>query len=757
MMSSNGVQETGMRRSSTGLSNGLSPDFEILSHPPSSTGSQPPVSLSQINPLGMSQTPSSLTDVTLEQALMRVHDLSRENSDLRDYLKDNNEMMKKQYEALAEWKKKVHDANVANRDKFDQTKALILGLILGLRKDNEELLEKVRELETSKEEKMTELLGKIHALESARLKSEQLATQVCSKAEEQGMSMDDLDLTLNETVVVSVSAETEERISQLENELEEKNGEMKRLTEEKNKLSSQVGQFRDSADQLLKDLECQQKLKEDLQRENQELLEKNLDLNLQLQSLLSDTRISLQLVEKAGFSSKSQSGMSDVVGMSVTETQEVARLLEQLQKNEQKFKTEMATMRSHVQGEKNKSQQLQARLTENSQRISAMIQQHEQEVAVLRKEHEQKLMELARQQDTEREQQLQSATYDTDVQSLRSQVLTLISEVHETQTKLSAATDAHENKDRRMKDLEERNKRYQMDLNQNRHEMQALIHSLQQRCGLSEHAHAQERQSHEVTKHNMSELRTSFEQLVNDYKELLDTFDQYKLQQERQTPGSIPQNQRAMLEQINHLTAQVMAAEEAITIRDEQIQSLKTDLASKKREYEDMAAVFKAQADVYKADFDAERSAREQQVSDKERILTEMGDLQVQNQQLIDDLEAYSRRQMSEMQRRVAPSPHSYLQCVSPGGPYGPLQPTFNYQGGMPDNQPLPDLSYPDTVNLNQQPNQGPPQMDPGQIEEEEAPLVCPQCNLTCPDMDTLQIHVIECLDQDDQRRANRQ
>ncbi|XP_067683522.1 optineurin-like [Haliotis asinina] len=753
-MSRNGVQETGgMSRSSTGLSNGHSPDFEILSHPHSSTGSQPPVSLSQINPLAMSQTPSSLTDVTLEQALMRVHDLSRENSDLRDYLKDNNEMMKKQYEALAEWKKKVHDANVANRDKFDQTKALIVGL----RKDNEELLEKVRELETSKEEKMNELLGKIHALESARLKSEQLATQVCTKAEEQGMSMDDLDLNLNETVVVSVSAETEERISQLESELEEKNGEIKRLTEEKNKLSSQVGQFRDSADQLLKDLECQQKLKEDLQRENQELLEKNLDLNLQLQGLLSDTRISLQLVEKAGFSSKSQSGMSDVVdvGKLETESQEVARLMEQLQKNEEKFKTDMATVRSHLQGEKNKNQQLQARLTENSQKMSAMVQQHEQKVAVLRKEHEQKLMELARQQVTEREQQLQSATYDTDVQSLRSQVLTLISEVHETQTKLAAATDAHENKDRRLKDLEERNKRYQMDLNQTRHETQGLIQSLQQRCGLSENACEQERHSHEVTKRNMNELRASFEQLVNDYKELLDTFDQYKLQQERQTQGSIPQNHRAMLEQINHLTAQVMAAEEAITIRDEQIQSLKAELTNKKREYEDMAAVFKAQADVYKADFDAERLAREQQVSEKERILAEMGDLQVQNQQLIDDLEAYSRRQMSEMQRRVAPSPHSYLQCVGPGGPYGPPQPTFNYQGGIPDNQP--DVSYTETVNLNQQPNQGPPQADPGQHEDDEAPLVCPQCNLTCPDMDTLQIHVIECLDQDDQRRASRQ
>lgn len=44
-------------------------------------------------------------------------------------------MMKKQFETLSQWKQKVHDANVANREKFEQTRALITAL----RAENEEL------------------------------------------------------------------------------------------------------------------------------------------------------------------------------------------------------------------------------------------------------------------------------------------------------------------------------------------------------------------------------------------------------------------------------------------------------------------------------------------------------------------------------------------------------------------------------------------------------------------------------------------
>jgi flagellar motor switch protein FliG len=57
-----------------------------------------------------------------------------------EYLKENNEMMKKQFETLSQWKQKVHDANIMNREKFEQTRALITAL----RSENEELQTKFR-------------------------------------------------------------------------------------------------------------------------------------------------------------------------------------------------------------------------------------------------------------------------------------------------------------------------------------------------------------------------------------------------------------------------------------------------------------------------------------------------------------------------------------------------------------------------------------------------------------------------------------
>ena len=62
-------------------------------------------------------------------------------------------MMKKQFDTLSQWKQKVHDANVANREKFEQTRALITAL----RSENEELQSSVKVI-TGKEVSTAEML-----------------------------------------------------------------------------------------------------------------------------------------------------------------------------------------------------------------------------------------------------------------------------------------------------------------------------------------------------------------------------------------------------------------------------------------------------------------------------------------------------------------------------------------------------------------------------------------------------------------------
>jgi len=74
-------QNNSMHRQSQGTSlNGGS--FEIIDHSHStSTGNRTPQDLSFLNPVGLGQI--SITDVTLEQALEKVHELVKENKDLR--------------------------------------------------------------------------------------------------------------------------------------------------------------------------------------------------------------------------------------------------------------------------------------------------------------------------------------------------------------------------------------------------------------------------------------------------------------------------------------------------------------------------------------------------------------------------------------------------------------------------------------------------------------------------------------------------
>lgn len=58
------------------------------------------------------------------------------------------------------------------------------------------------------------------------------------------------------------------------------------------------------------------------------------------------------------------------------------------------------------------------------------------------------------------------------------------------------------------------------------------------------------------------------------------------------------------------------------------------------------------QAEVWKSDFDAERDARERLHADKTQLEADFKQLQLRNQQLLDEMESFSKRQFQEMQQR---------------------------------------------------------------------------------------------------------
>ena len=84
-------------------------------------------------------------------------------------------------------------------------------------------------------------------------------------------------------------------------------------------------------------------------------------------------------------------------------------------------------------------------------------------------------------------------------------------------------------------------------------------------------------------------------------------------------------------------------------------------------------------------DFDAERAAREKERQETQKVKEELQNLQLQNRELLDQLEALSRDQLSEMRQRVYPrynasgyGRNSYAQSVGYSSP-DPRLPSSGY------------------------------------------------------------------------------
>ncbi|XP_072222853.1 NF-kappa-B essential modulator isoform X3 [Leuresthes tenuis] len=175
------------------------------------------------------------------------------------------------------------------------------------------------------------------------------------------------------------------------------------------------------------------------------------------------------------------------------------------------------------------------------------------------------------------------------------------------------------------------------------------------------------------------------------------------------------------------LCSRLEEAERALALKQDRIDKLKEEVEQLKGSL-DTVPVLTAQAEIYKADFLAEREAREKLNQKKE-------ELQEQLNQALGDIErlkqeAMSRARMEQMKLRhredfttrppLIPPP----QGVFTGAAFNTVPPAQSFR-----NQGLVPIS------------------DQGAVGAEELPdLCCPKCQYLAPDMDTLQIHVMDCI-----------
>uniref|UniRef100_A0A3B5KU03 CCHC NOA-type domain-containing protein n=1 Tax=Xiphophorus couchianus TaxID=32473 RepID=A0A3B5KU03_9TELE len=148
---------------------------------------------------------------------------------------------------------------------------------------------------------------------------------------------------------------------------------------------------------------------------------------------------------------------------------------------------------------------------------------------------------------------------------------------------------------------------------------------------------------------------------------------------------------------LGHLSSKLEEAERALAIKQDLIDKLKEEVEQQKGSLETVP-VLTAQAEIYKADFLAEREAREKLNQKKEELQEQFTQALAEIERLKHELTARARlEQMKLKHMDDFPARQTHI----------PPQ-----QAGAAD---LPDLC-------------------------------CPKCNYLAPDMDTLQIHVMDCI-----------
>ncbi|EPY73340.1 NF-kappa-B essential modulator [Camelus ferus] len=204
-----------------------------------------------------------------------------------------------------------------------------------------------------------------------------------------------------------------------------------------------------------------------------------------------------------------------------------------------------------------------------------------------------------------------------------------------------------------------------------------------------------ERQAASEEKRKLAQLQVAYHQLFQEYDSHIKS-------------GAVS-SERSRGSQLEDLKQQLQQAEEALVAKQELIDKLKEEAEQHKIVMETVP-VLKAQADIYKADFQAERQAREKLAEKKEFLQEQLEQLQREYSRLKTSCQESAR--IEDMRKR-----HVEVSQA----PLAPASTHHSFQLALPSQR------------------RSPP--------EEPLNFCCPKCQYQAPDIDTLQIHVMECID----------
>ncbi|XP_072483320.1 NF-kappa-B essential modulator isoform X3 [Notamacropus eugenii] len=314
----------------------------------------------------------------------------------------------------------------------------------------------------------------------------------------------------------------------------------------------------------------------------------------------------------------------------------------------------------------------------------------------------------AREKDVERraEQQLQALKRQVeqlteDKGSVKAQVTSLLGELQESQSRLEVSNKDKQVLEDRARAASEKVKQLESENEQLHKQHSVQVDQLRMQTQNVEAALRMERQAASEEKRKLAQLQVAYHQLFQEYDNHI------------KNSQASSERSRGMDLQLEDLNQQLQQAEEALVAKQELIDKLKEEAEQHKTVMETIP-VLKAQADIYKADFQAERQAREKLAERKELLQDQLEQLQREYSKLKADSKETTR--IEDMRKRHVENPQPVLSqpvhLVNHHLSFHPILP--GQRRSLPDEQP---------------------------------DFCCPKCQYQAPDIDTLQIHVMECIE----------
>ncbi|XP_028669268.1 NF-kappa-B essential modulator isoform X2 [Erpetoichthys calabaricus] len=420
-----------------------------------------------------------------------------------------------------------------------------------------------------------------------------------------------------------------------------------------------------------------------LQQEKQDLLAVIRKLQLESSALVGSSTLQTAVVQ----------GKIQTVGDNVLDSQEDSSNTEELKKV-------VVELTEKLQAAECKITELQNNV-DTFQKTAAQHQRSEAQLVKREKEQERAL--------EKRQQALNEVTKDNE--SLKAQVTSLLGELQESQHSLETCQKESSTLEEKLRWMSEKLRTQEQNFEATKKQDSVALDQLRMQNQNLESALKAER-------HTVSEEKRKLAQLQHGYTQLFKEYDQkLKMESANKQKGLDPED----------LKIQLQEAENALVLKQNLIDKLKEE-AEKNRSALETVPVLTHQAEIYKADFLAERQAREKLHEQKEILQEQLHQVQVERDRLKEQLEGTSRARMEEMQQRHLENYRS------------PLLPHLHpHHHPQPAPYPMAGATIPFS-----------PAQDTGarrrSFNEGQPELCCPKCQYPAPDLDTLQIHIMDCI-----------